>query len=368
MRAKIFEVIADAELGGAPKHVLTLVRGLDKKQFEPVVVCPSGWLARECKQEKIEVINIDFKGFYDFKSVRKLRAKIKKENPDLVHLHGVRVGWLGTLALIGLGKKMIYTEHLYTHSYHLNSRFREFLQIFGLFFANLFAKKIITPSSAVKKFLTDKVLVRSAKITIVPNGLEEFKVKDRDPDMKIGFIGGLNIQKGIPTLVSAMRELSLEFPDLKLEIIGDGPLKNQLERLSADIKSNVKFLGQKEDIADFLTSWKMLVVPSVSESFGQVALESFIASRPVVATSVGGLPEVVLEDATGILTKPADVPDMVHAISFLLHNPKEAERMGRNGRKIYERFFTAKRMVSAIEDIYRKTIGKTNDEHQKTKK
>lgn len=359
MRVKIFEVVADSALGGAPKHVLILSKGLDKKKFEPVIVCPSGWLEKQCKDSKLEVKNINFRGLLDSRSIKKLRRLIKNENPDVVHLHGIRAGWLGTLACLGLDKKVVYTEHLYTLNYHLKSKAREIAQIFGLFFINLFATMVIAPSSAVKKFLVNKIWVRPAKIKVIVNGLDDFKVKKvSSEETKIGFIGSLNHQKGVQELIKAMYELSLDFPELELEIVGDGPLRKNLEKQSEPFKKQIKFVGPKEDIKSFLETWSLIVVPSISESFGQVAVEAGIASLPVVATAVGGLPEVIIDDGNGILVKPADNNDLVNSISYLLHNPKEAERMGKNGRKIYEKFFTSDKMVAKIEKAYSDLIGK----------
>ncbi|MFA6422859.1 MAG: glycosyltransferase family 4 protein [Patescibacteria group bacterium] len=356
MKLKLLEVVADSSLSGAPKHVLILSKNLNSTEFDPIVVCPSGWLSAECKKNKIKTKNINLRGFLDFKSMKNLRKFVQQEKPDLIHLHGIRAGFIGVMALVGLNQKIIYTEHLYTATYHLKSKTREIIQLFGLIFINLFTKMIITPSIAVRKFLVERIWVKPTKIQVIPNGLEDFKIKNESSEMKIGFIGSVNQQKGIAELIAVMEELETEFPELVLEILGDGPLKEQLEQKYKN-KKEISFLGIKEDIKNFIAKWKMVVIPSISESFGQVAIEAGIASKPVVATTVGGLPEVVIDETSGVLVRPSDKEDLKKGISFLLRNPEAAERMGKNGRKIFEKFFTAKKMTAKIEKVYKIIAG-----------
>lgn len=347
MSIKVLEIIADASLSGGPRHILTLAQSLDKKQFNAIIVCPDGWLNTEAKLNNIETIN--------YNHAKDLKKIIIDEKPNIVHAHGVRAGWQTYNALKNIDVKFIYSEHLYTNEYHLADPLREWLQKQGLKLVLNRADAVITPSKAVRNFLVKSLKIDDSKINIVPNGLKDYNIPNTNVKEKIGFIGGLNRQKGINTLISAMIIVSREFPKLVLEIIGDGEEKNKLLDLISNKNINVKLLGQKPFISEFLAAWKFLVIPSVSESFGQTALEAMIAKKSVIASCVGGLPEIVKNKENGLLFEAGNVKELAQKIKYLLKNPKIAKSMGETGRQMYEKYYTDKIMTSNIEKIYQKS-------------
>lgn len=382
-KIKVLEVMADSSLSGASKHLLTLAKNLDKGSFEVIIICPQGWLAEEAARLGIKIILVPMKGFFDLVSVKNLKKIIKKVNPDLIHLHGIRAGWLGTLAARQHRQKIIYSEHLYTQDYHLESRTREWLQLYGLSHILKKVRMIIVPSKAVRSFLCQKFRIKKNRIKLVYNGLEDISLSFRRAESRrrdkrgeilgglssrlggtrddqpfprkelVGFIGSLNRQKGIETLIKAFKIVNRSYPKIKLEIIGKGPLEYELKRKANKISNNILFLGAKNDIFHYIDKWQMLILPSISESFGQTAAEAAIMSKPVVATKVGGLPEVVKDKITGLLVEPNNPKSLARAINYLLDHPDEAREMGRRGRLRYEKLFTAERMVYKMEKIYR---------------
>lgn len=368
-RIKIVEIIADSSLSGAPLHLLTLVKRIDKSQFSVTLICPEGWLAQEAEKLGIKTIKIAFKGFADYSSISKLKKQINRLDPQIIHLHGIRAGWLGIMAAKEFKDRIIYTEHLYTQSYHLESRFREWFQLKGLSYILKSVRIILTPSQAVKKFLIKKFKIGKNKIIVVYNGLEDVhsswpeasnsnivrtkplrrgEVRTID-GLRIGFIGSLNQQKGVETLLEAFKIVNRYHPKVKLEIIGSGPLKGELVKKAGQ---NVFFLGAKKDIFKYLANWNMLILPSISESFGQAAVEAAIMAKPVVATNVGGLPEVVKDYKTGLLVKANNSKSLAQAINYLLEHENEAKKIGERARLRYEKLFTAAKMVKKIEKIY----------------
>jgi len=349
--ARIIEVIADSSLSGAPRHLLTLVKKL-KNKFEIEVICPAGWLADELKRSGIKFTIVNFKSFSDFKSVSSLKEELRSKKPDIIHFHGIRAGWLGILAAKGLKSKKIYSEHLYTFDYHLKNPLREKLQLRGLKKIVNSVDEIVVPSTTVEKFLVGKLNVLSGKIKIIPNGLDDYSVGEKKEKYKFGFIGSLNEQKGIPILICAIRLLIRKFPDLCLEIIGEGPLRKRLEKDSQDLENNIKFMGSVELISPHLATWNFLVAPSVSESFGQVALEAAIARRPAIATKVGGFSEIIEDGKTGILVKTNNPEDLADAIEKLLKSDKLCLEMGTAARLRYEKSYTADSMASEFEKLY----------------
>lgn len=359
-KIKLIEVIADSSLSGAPKHVLTLISKIDKSRFSITLICPEGWLVEQIKNQEAKIKNIPLANFFDFRSILKLRKIIKQENPNIIHLHGIRAGWLGVLAARESKQKIIYTEHLYTKDYHLQSRFKEWIQLQGLSYILKNVRIIITSSKAVKSFLINKFKIRNKKIKVVYNGLEDLSrgAKRREIlgsfSRRIGYIGSLNYQKGVDILLEAFAQVKKELSDCHLEIIGDGPSREDLEQKAKKISSNIHFVGAKNDIWHYLANWQILVIPSRSESFGQTAVEAAIMSKPVVVAKVGGLPEVVVDKKTGILVKPNDPNSLARAIIYLLKNPEVGKELGERGKLRYEELFIAKKMIDKIEKIYEK--------------
>jgi len=352
---KVIEVIADSSLSGAPRHLLTLVNHL-KKDFLIEVICPMGWLPDELKKIKIKCTIIEMGSLSDLKSVANLKQILNKSNADIVHFHGLRAGWLGLLAAKKLKAKKIYSEHLYTFDYHLKNSLREKIQINGLKKIIKSIDKIIVPSMAVEEFLVGRLNTPIEKIKLINNGLDDYKVENKVEKNKFGFIGSLNEQKGLTFLIAAVRILVRNYPNLSLEIVGNGPLRGQLEKESQDLSDNIKFIGAVELISPYLATYNFLVVPSLSESFGQVVLEAAIASRPVISSNAGALSEIVEDKKTGLLVPKGDSQALSDAIKSLLEKPDLAQEMGRGARKLYEKSFTADKMASEFKKLYLEII------------
>jgi glycosyltransferase involved in cell wall biosynthesis len=204
--------------------------------------------------------------------------------------------------------------------------------------------------------LVNKFKISRGKIKVIPNGLDDLKKKGYKEEAKIGFIGGLNRQKGVDVLIDAYKKIIKSHSSLKLEIMGDGPLREKMKKRAKWAKDRINFLGLRSDIAPILSSWKILIVPSRSESFGQVVIEAAMLSKPVVATNVGGLPEVVGDNITGLLVNNDNPDALARAVIYLLARPKKIKIMGIKARKRFEKFFTAERMIAEIEKVYKKIL------------
>ncbi len=349
----ILEVIADPSLSGGPKHVLTLVKQLSNT-FKIATVCPRGYLSQELESASLDCKTINLKSIFDLGSISSLRAYIKGFHPKLVHAHGVRAGIITYFAILFIHVSFIYSEHLYTSEYHLENPMREFFQLTLLGLVCRRAKKIIVPSQCVKSFLLKRFSLGEAKIIVVANGVDDFKVVHREGTIAtIGFIGGSGRTKGLPLLLSAVRQINADAQKVKLQVLGE---------VNTDFKhyQDVELLGSVKDISEPMGSWRALVVPSTTESFGQVVLEAAVASLPVVATKAGALPEIVKDNYNGLLVGKNDLNGLVGAISKILADKNLAKKMGENNRKLYERKFTSKTMSSQIGEVYAKIMSDEN--------
>jgi glycosyltransferase involved in cell wall biosynthesis len=167
-------------------------------------------------------------------------------------------------------------------------------------------------------------------------------------------VGRLTRQKGHEYLVRAAPTIIQQMPDARIVVVGDGRLRSDLESMavSGKVEHCVKFVGERTDVNRLLAIADLFVLPSLWESFPFSVLEAMAASLPVVASSVDGLPEVVVRGQTGLLVAPGDANQLASAVIFLLTNPKLALSLGDAGRKRVQTEFPVQKMVRQTEEVY----------------
>ena len=165
--------------------------------------------------------------------------------------------------------------------------------------------------------------------------------------------------KGYRYLLEAAEILHRERQDIRWLLVGDGELKEDLiqQAKAMDVNGQVHFVGWRENVPEFLELCDVFVLPSLHEHFGRVLIEAMAMNKPVVATSAGGVPEIVKANDTGLLVPPANAPALAQAIGEVLGNPALAEKFGRAGRLRVEQHFSLRSHVSSIESIYQHVLG-----------
>jgi glycogen synthase len=177
------------------------------------------------------------------------------------------------------------------------------------------------------------------------------------------FAGRLVLEKGVDTAIDAFAAITNRFPNAHLVIAGDGPMRQNLEQRAIDfgISPKVKFLGwvDPEKMPALINSATIVVMPSRwEEPFGLVALQAAQMARPIVATSVGGLPEVVLNARTGLLVEKDNSAELANAIALLLDHPETGVQMGAAARKRVQAEFTMDRLVDEYQSLYRNLVAR----------
>ena len=365
MKVNVLEIIGDSSLAGAPRHLLGIIENLDLAKFKIHVICPPGPLANEIKSLKrqIDIDCIRMNSRSDLKAIMRIRKATKSAKADIIHVHGTRAGVLARLAAIGLDKPIIYTEHLWTKQFRLASPILNGLHSIGYWFLDLFTTTTVAVSGAVQDFLIANGVTREEKIQVIYNGITATKLEAdtfnrADEDFRIVTIGTLNHNKGIQYLIKALPKVVKEFPNIKLDIVGDGPYKKELvaEIKRSKLEKVVKFDGFVEDIREHLTKFDVYIQPSLSESFGLAIVEAMSVGLPVIATNTGGIPEVVVEGKTGLLVEPANPEALSEAILKILRDPEKSKIMGETGRKLAADKFDIEKMVKKLERLYEETI------------
>jgi glycosyltransferase involved in cell wall biosynthesis len=179
----------------------------------------------------------------------------------------------------------------------------------------------------------------------------------------VGIVGRLIDVKAHSYLIHAVRFLLNEIPSVHLVIIGDGKLRSYLESLTAQlgINEHVHFLGFRTDVSNLMGEFDILALPSLSEGFGLVLLEAMAAAKPIVATRVSAIPEIVVDGETGLLVPPRDPVALAQALRQLIMNPTLACDFGRCGRMRLEQRFTVQKMVEDTVRVYQSVLSRNTN-------
>ncbi len=360
---------------GGEVHTMQMAHFLRKEGHKVYFAgsCPD--LLGKAKEEGFEIEYLDFGGeeavtkisvikffftwpFIYFKYKKYLQKMKKEKNIDILYLISWNEKFLLAPLAKKLGMKVFFVEHRLMGRFIYLNPFR-FLYVYGSNFA-----KIIAVSQAVKQGLM-KVGVKPDKIRVIYNGVEvnEFsrikrKMFKKDPkEIIIGTISRLSEDKGIRYLLEGFKIASQKDSNLRLKIVGGGPQGKVLINLSKELNifNKVKFLGriERKKIPEFINSIDVFVLASIwGESFGIVLVETGIMGKPCIATDIGGMPEVIKNNKTGIIVKPYNSQDIAKAIRKLAGSVKLRGKMGKEARERVKNKFSLNIMLKKINDLF----------------
>ena len=378
MKIKILHIITRMEQGGAPRVVLNLIKHLNASRYQSVLVSgftknPQKDLLKKAEEIGAEVIVIPHfvrkpNPVRDLLTLFRLITIIRNSGCHIVHTHTSKAGFLGRLAAKYCGIKVIFhsTHGTIFHGYFNPVMINLYLLLEKL--AANFTDKIICLSKKEIDEYLEKGIGKPENITSIYNGIDisEFEKAATNPDAKrvelsikqsdyLGAtIGRLEKVKGQQYLIEAVPFIIKDVPNFRLLIIGDGEESDNLKYLVREnnISSHVTFLGNREDILEILACIDCFYLPSLNEGFGIVLLEAMAMKKPIIATAVGGIPEVVLHGETGILVPPKDPQSISQATLTLFRNKEMRERMGLAGYARVRNYFGIENQVKATENLY----------------
>lgn len=362
------------QVGGAELQIFLLAKFLDKTKFTPILAVsnyPS--LNRWCEnfeKEGIQVIRLDVKHKHDPSHYFQLRKIIKKQKIDILHLHIWNPASCRYAFAAGKRAKVpiITTEH---DPFKLGS-LKTIIKKWSLKLTS--ATVAVSDNNA--KVVNDLYPKFKAKVKVIKNGIDKvwwqsqllrFTELDRrsikenlfqakEDTLIIISIAELHERKGLKYLVEAMKEVATQFPNVKLVIVGEGNERPHLEEQIKDLylEENIILVGRQKEIPQLLSSSDIFALPSQREAFGFVNLEAMITTLPIVATKVGGIPEVIEDNNTGILVEPSDSEALAKALIKLIKSPELRTKMAQAGFERVINFFDAKIMAEQYEKLYLK--------------
>lgn len=341
--------------GGAPAHLLHLLRHVDRSQFQPVFVS----LGRDRLGPAVGGLGIPY-----VVAARPgdLAAAARRVGARFLHTHGVRANVLGRLVGRSLGLPVLTTVHSVLW-FDYDAWIPRVLAYTAERATQGLTAHFIAISRAIRQHL-ERRGVPARKVSVVHNGIPPAPPGDREslrrslhiPTDVVALVtvARLHPTKGLHHLLAAAALLPADLPPWHLYICGDGPMRAALEHQARalSVADRIRFLGHVPEARRLLAAFDLFVLPSLMEGMGIAALEAMAAGLPVVATAVGGIPELVVDGQTGRLVPPADPAALAGALASLLRSPGQARAMGEAGRRRFADHFTVERFARATEAVY----------------
>jgi glycosyltransferase involved in cell wall biosynthesis len=376
---KVLHLRSSTSLGGPEKQILRAAKSLRLEGFDltllvlyrrndampffhPLVV--------EARKQEIPAEQMLDSHQLPFQLIGRIAKKLKEEQFSLVHTHEYRGDIVGGMAARLAGVKAVAVVRGYTDR-TLALRLYKILDLLALrFFA-----KIITVSTSLRRQVMSAGLPKERVVTIhnaiAPESLEvegyadDLRVREglgiEPEEQVVSIVGRLSPEKGHIYLFQAIKKILAALPKTRLLVIGDGPLREKLEILSVSLGlgSAVSFLGFRQDVVALMKISDMMVLPSLREGLPNVILEALALAKPVVATQVGGIPEIIRDGETGLLVPPKDPERLAEALLHLLRNPEKGKEFGERGKAIVTQEFNVETMVHKIAEVYREVLSST---------
>lgn len=369
-RIRVCHIVTRLAVRGVPRHVIDMAVGLDPKRFAVEILTghsepDEGDLWRDAQDKGLSLVRIQsmrrrVDPIADISALWQIYRHLRTHPCDIVHTHISKAGILGRLAAHWAGVPIaLHTYHGVPGEWEGAGRAARIFRYCETRAARS-TDRLVAVSNAVKEGLWGMSIGKNSHWQVIYNGVSPSffeSVEWTAPPIETPFllaVGSLTQEKGVEVLIEALAELRRDYPDLRLCLLGDGPLRDALGRRVTEmgLADRVHFAGLTEDVRPWLKYCSLLVAPSLSEGMGLAALEAMAMGRPVVASGVGGLLELVTDGETGRLVRPGDAHHLAEQIAALLCDPSECTRLGNNGRERARECFSLDRSIGQLQDLY----------------
>lgn len=362
-RVRVVQVMATGTNGGAQEHVFNLVSRLDREFYDvSVVSLSSGSAVRKLQRAGIDTVVIDDPD--DVIATATLAAYLTDARADVVHNHMYRAEIVGTKAAIALGEAGHRRPWLISTVHSSRVRSGEDQE----------QVRRLTPQMnhliAVSRAIEAKIEAEGrtgAPVSLIYNGVDLERYDHQEPcctlreefgmepdAVIVGVVGRLETEKGHPTLLEAWPLVLERVPNAYLLIVGEGSRLDALHQIAIEqgVERHVIFTGRRDDIPAITAAFDVAVLPSYREAQGLTILEAMALARPVVASNVGGIPEMIQHGVNGMLVPPQDPAALAGSIALLLTDHPLADMLGRAGHDTVHDRFCIQLMVNAVQELY----------------
>jgi glycosyltransferase involved in cell wall biosynthesis len=351
-RVRVAQVTLGLDVGGQERLLVEMARHTDRSRFDwtVIVLGARGAMAEAIESAGARVLALDSPAGFQPGLWRRLARLFRQERFDVVHTHDDRPLLYAMPAAWWAGvRRRVHTHH-HGRLAHVNRR-----QQFLLRQASRFAEHFVCVSHDSARYMIEQG-VSAGRVRTLWNGIDLTRFAYQGPcdDGSIVTVARLSPEKDLANLLRAAQRVLAKHPNACFEIAGDGPCRSDLARLAEELNlvGRVNFLGEVRDIPALLARARLFVLPSQSEGISLTLLEAMARGLPVVTTRVGGNPEVVDANVTGLLVPAGDPGALAEAIKTVLDDPGRGRQLGLEGRRRVENCFEIRQMLSQYEALY----------------
>ncbi|HEX5759217.1 MAG TPA: glycosyltransferase family 4 protein [Thermoanaerobaculia bacterium] len=376
---RLLWLIDSLAAGGAEALAATFAAAVDPRRVRLHVACLKSLggnpFEAELRARGVPVTLLGARNLRDLAAFRRLLALLRRERIELVHAHLAYAALWGALAAPRVGVPLVATLHLppeepSEHPPWSREGVRQRLLGRAL---DRRAAAVVAVSEAVRRAHLERGRIRAEKLVVAHNGVDaaafrppaaaqrrELRARVRrelglPPEALVAItVSVLRPGKGIEVLLAAARDVAAALPEARFVVAGDGPLRAALEvgAREAGVEELLRWIGFRRDVAELLAASDLFVLPTLADALPTALLEAMAAGLPVVASAVGGVPEVVEDGETGVLVPPGDAAALAHAVAALLPRPERRAAMGERGLRRVEERFSVERWVERLGRIY----------------
>jgi len=360
----ILQIDKQSHLTGQTMRTLLEAQELGKRGYRVILACqPNSFLERSARERSIETLPLRMN--YFLPSLIKLSFFLRREKVDLINAHGYPDHFLCAVARKMTGvRALVRTKH--NHVPLKGGALSRYLY-------GTLTSRIVAISEHIREVMIESGLKPDQVTTIrTAINLSQFVPREKNQHLLrelnfpagcaiIGIVARLTERKGFKNLFEAVKLLADEGRTLKCLVVGGGASTEKIAALknhaaSLGISEHILLTGRRGDIPDILSLLDVFILPSLAEGLGRSLLEAMAAGKPIVASTVGGIPEAIEDGKSGLLVKPDDSRALAHAIGLLLDNPEKAQELGRASRKRAELLFDETKMIDRICSLYEELI------------
>jgi glycosyltransferase involved in cell wall biosynthesis len=383
-KIRVLHIITRLDAGGSATNTIETVARLNPSLYECTLVIgltydPDGRINQELKDKKINTIFIEdlrrnINPWHDFKAFCKLYDILKRNQYDIVHTHTSKAGILGRWAAkLAKVRTIVHTPHGHVFYGYFDKLTSQIFINVERWTARL-TDKIITLTELGKKEHVQFKIAAEDKFVVIASGIDinYFSLPHKDtPSLKqklkipedafiFGTVARLEPIKGNRHLIEAFAKILPRHSHARLLLTGDGPQRKELESLCQELNLNnhVCFAGFQSDVGPYLQIMDNFVLASLNEGMGRSILEAMACGKPIIATRVGGIPELIEHNQTGLLVESNDVEALSAAMESILKSKEDAQRLGENAKKKAGHRYSLESMVQTIENLYEELLKK----------
>lgn len=365
---KIMHIVQSA--GGVERYINMFLKNMDSSKYDNILVCSLDYDNKKYENLVYALEHVDMKREINLKSdlsaIVHIRKIIKKYNPDIVYLHSSKAGAIGRIANLGLKNRSLYNPHGWAFNMNCSSIKKKIYLYIEKLLAPL-CTFIIAISDFEKECAIENKVCKVDKIKVIYNGIDidEYEEKKKrftltreelgipEDAYVIGTVGRLTEQKAPDTFIKAAKKIKDKYPKAFFIMVGDGELKGKVKEIikGSNLENSVLITGWVDEPMKYIELFDQAMLLSRWEGFGLVLPEYMIAGKPIIATDVDGIPNLINND-NGILVKMDAVNEIAVASETIINDTEKCEFMIKNAEEVVRSKFNIKRVIEEFEKIY----------------